>query len=274
MGSALRRWLLLTDDQRLLFVMAGVSFGVATACGGWLTMMPEADPVLGLHPAIKPAKFGAAIGVFLLSFGLLIPMLDATGLAKRRLTQVFVAAMIVEMTAIVGQAALGTTSHFNENTTFDYFVWTVMGSGILVATLGIAWAAWAATRRPLVGSDGTNLSPAMSLAWRAGLWLLLFSAASGASMGSLNTHSIGGLDGGPGLAITNWSTTHGDLRVSHFFSMHALQVLPAAAWMLTRVPLSRVASVAWVALGVLAYGTVCVGTFVQAQLGLPLLPLF
>jgi hypothetical protein len=55
-------------------------------------------------------------------------------------------------------------------------------------------------------------------------------------MGGRGRHTIGGDDGGPGRALTDWSTRHGDLRVSHFFALHALQILPLFALVVARLP--------------------------------------
>jgi hypothetical protein len=74
------------------------------------------------------------------------------------------------------------------------------------------------------------------------------------------SHSVGVEDGGPGLPITGWSTEGGDLRISHFLGVHALQLIPLLA--LGLILLARRYAVlrpegprtALVAIGATAYG--------------------
>ena len=78
-------------------------------------------------------------------------------------------------------------------------------------------------------------------------------------------HSLGGPDGGAGLPFLNWSREYGDLRVAHFFGIHALQVLPVTGYFL-----ARTRGQLFVAAG--TYLAFVLILYWQSLLGYPLIP--
>lgn len=179
--------------------------------------------------------------------------------------------MILEMLAIAIQAARGTTSHFNQTTPLDHAIWNVMGAAIVVASVAMLLAAIVghvasaprSARPPAAPRAGARLARRpVDLPALGGDRL-----HDGRSELALHRRSRRG----PGLPVVNWSTTHGDLRVSHFLSLHAWQLLPLLGWLVLRAPLGPRASVALVAVASIVLVGLCLGALAQARLGRPLL---
>ena len=84
-------------------------------------------------------------------------------------------------------------------------------------------------------------------------------------MGSRLNHSVGALNDNSNWFILGWSKTVGDLGVSHFIGMHALQVLPILSYyLLKNTKLTLVLSI--------LYGLLALLTLIQALNGRPLIP--
>ena len=89
-------------------------------------------------------------------------------------------------------------------------------------------------------------------------------------LASGNGHWVGGtLSDAGGIPLMGWSRTGGDLRVAHFFSLHAFQAVPLAGWLLTRSGPERGKVAVW---GIAAlYAAWVLFTFLQALSARPLI---
>jgi hypothetical protein len=214
--------------------------------------------VLGAPVWFKPLKFAISFVAYAGTLAWLLGRLRER--TMRTVGWVIVLASAVEMAIIVGQAARGVRSHFNDDTPFDAALFSVMG-----ATIVVLWLATLAVALRFLREPGPDR--AVATAVRSGLVVALIGLLEGFVMVALNGHAVGVPDGGPGLPLVGWSTTGGDLRIAHFVGMHALQGLPLLAAALaalrrfdggldehTRVRIVRIAAAAWTGLVVLLTG--------------------
>ncbi|WP_246235726.1 hypothetical protein [Streptomyces boluensis] len=182
---------------------------------------------------MKPFKFSVSFVAYCLSLAWLLAQIPP-GRARRVgrwAGTVVVLGGAVEMVVIVGQVIRGRRSHFNHATPLDDALYNVMALTVVVL--------WLATLLVAVLLLRARVADRVA-AWamRSGIVLALAGAAVGFLMTQpapgqvrevsdvVGAHSVGVPDGGPSMPLTGWSTIGGDLRIPHFFGMHALQVLP------------------------------------------------
>lgn len=246
--------------DRLLATVGTASLGLAALA--LVLAILDARTLGGVSVWLKPGKFGLSIGLYLWTMALILPLLPGprSRVVVRWLATI---SMLVELAAIYFQAARGVPSHFNIGDPFDALIFSAMGLGIAVNIAANTIAAVASFRA------APAVPPPLLWGVRLGLLVLLFGTLEGGVMIAHQSHTIGALDGGPGLPLVNWSTVAGDLRVAHFIGMHGFQALPLLGWLLRDVPPTRgVPPVVALALG---FAGVVAFTLLGALSGRPLL---
>lgn len=200
--------------------------------------------ITGAPAWLKPAKFAISTTLYCGTLAWLFRALDVWPRFLRAMAWVTSFVIVAEVVLIDIQAARGTTSHFNVSTTVDATLYAVMGTMIAVLWLASIGILVAAVRQKFENN-----------AWGWSVRLGLLIAVIGAAMGGLMTrpttdqlaemrqhhsvaavgaHTVGAADGGPGIPGVGWSTGHGDVRIPHFFGLHALQIIPLLGWLISR----------------------------------------
>jgi hypothetical protein len=221
--------------------------------------------LLGAPLWFKPLKFSLSIMLFAAALAWMLSRLP--GRAFRRTGWGIAVALGLEQVIIVGQAARGVRSHFNDDSAFDAALYSIMG-----ATITAAWLATVAIALRFLRERSADRPTASAV--RLGLLVGLAGMAVGFLISTNGGHAVGVPDGGPGLPFVGWSTTGGDLRIGHFVGMHALQLLPLVAAglaTLVRARLDETARVRIVQVAAAAYAGLVVLVTWQALRAQPLL---
>ncbi|MFB6813999.1 hypothetical protein ACFCV8_05595 [Streptomyces sp. NPDC056347] len=212
--------------------------GLAVIAAGGLFF--DDRTVLGEGVWLKPLKFAVSFALYTITLAWMTGRAERWRRTVRGIGTVTVALFVVpEISIITFQAVRGQRSHFNVSTVFNDVLVKAMG--------GAAYAGWAMTLllgvfllwqrrvdRPLAWSIPIGLF--VSLAGMSIGYLMTSPTAAqqrgldaGEHPATLGAHSVGVLDGGAGLPLTDWAADGGDLRISHFVGLHALQLLPLSA---------------------------------------------
>ncbi|MFF0225125.1 hypothetical protein [Streptomyces sp. NPDC004629] len=227
----------------LLLVVSGVVHLAVFAVDG--------GPWYGPVSWRKPVTFGLSFGATLIAITWVTSYLRIEARLRAVLLTVFAVDCVVEVGGITLQAWRRVPSHLDMETPFDTAVSMTLaiGGGVLVVLLTVF--AVAAFRHRPAGPPG--MAPAV----RAGFAVLLVALASGAAMiarGVVLTRT--------GHQVAAYHST-APLKPLHGVSLHAVLVLPALAWLLSRTPWSERArrrTVA-VAIGCYAAAVAAAGVF-------------
>lgn len=248
-------------EQRPLMISGLICLLLVPVFG--LLMIFDDTQILGINRWIKPVKFLTSITIFVWTIAVLLQYLKHFPRTSSFVSWSIVFILSVEMLIIIVQAARGTTSHFNIKTPLDGFLFGLMGILIVSNTILVAYLLF------LFFTSGIELPPTILWGIRLGILVFLLGSIEGGYMSSQLGHAVGVKDGGPGLPLVNWSTVAGDLRVAHFFGLHAIQAIPLFGYFANRFRLPAATPLTFLfAFGYLAFFSLL---FLQALKGQPFL---
>lgn len=206
-------------------------FGALAATFG---LFIDERSLMGVNVWVKPLKFFLSVGIYTLTVGYLITLYPYSNIKKHIIRNLVSFTLVLEMVIIALQAARGVQSHYNTSTAFDGFLFQSMGILIGVNVLIMVLFIIDTLRLRLLTSR------AMQNAILMGWIIVVFGSWAGGQMIAQMGHNVGIADGGEGLPLLNWSTVAGDLRVAHFFGLHAIQIIPLLAVGLNRTKIRGV----------------------------------
>ncbi len=229
-------------------------------------MLIDDRMLMGVNVWLKPFKFGISTGIYILTVGFMTTLYPFSVRKKNIINNLVSWTLFVEILIIAMQGARGVQSHYNQSNAVDGILFGFMGIFIAINVMIMVLF--------LIETIRLKMKVPNAVQWAIGLgWLIiLLGSWIGGQMISQMAHNVGVADGGAGLPVVNWSTVAGDLRVAHFFGIHAIQVLPLFAWFLYRnwktSSLNRIVAV-------LAFSLFYAGwvgfTFYQAKQAMPLI---
>ena len=212
--------------------------------------------VYGVNAWYKPFKFAFSTSLFAWSMAWYCYYLPDFNI--RIFNWLVIVLLGFEIFYIAFQASRGQLSHYNTSTPLYSVLFSLMALAASAVTLYTAYVGWLFFK-----SDFPALPHYYLWAIRLGIIIFVVFSFEGFAMGSRLSHSVGAMNDNSNWFILGWSKTVGDLRVSHFIGMHALQFLPLLSYyLLKNTKLTIGLSI--------MYGLLAVIMLIQALQGKPL----
>ncbi len=193
----------------------------------------------------KPTTFGISFGLTTITLAWIAGQLRISDRTGWLLLAPLALADTYEVGWVSVQRWRGVPSHFNFDTTLDLWLFLLGGAAIAVTVTVIVVVT-------VLAFTAMQAPASMALAIRAGLLILLIAQGVG---GWMIGHGVGPASDGQTVGLTTFGTA-GVMKVPHAVAIHAIQVLPALAWLLSlaaiderrRLSLVRAATAGYLAL--------------------------
>jgi hypothetical protein len=255
-GSLLDYWRQARPWQRLGYLVGAAL--ILTGLGHLVAWLLVGGAWAGPITFRKPTTFGISFGLTTITLAWVAGQLRISDRVGWLLLVPLALADTGEVVWVSVQRWRGVASHFNNDTTLDSMLFLLMGGG------AIAVAATIILIMTVLAFTAMRASPSVAVAIRAGLVILLVAQAVG---GWMIQHGLGPAEEGVTEGLTTFGAA-GVMKVPHAVAIHAIQVLPALAWLLSFAALSEQRRVGLVRVAALGYAALVVVSVLQTASGL------
>lgn len=217
---------------------------IITSVLGFIGMVADPRTVLNAPTWAKTTKFSISVVFYSATLLWMLTFIKGRPRLANFLGTAIGGILLFEMGAIILQGARAQAMHFNVSTPFDATLWGLMtitifvlyfinliGAGALlftrIADPALAWGLRLGFLVMVIGMTQGFLMPGPNDDQLARL-------QAGRKVDLIGAHTVGAPDGGPGLPLVGWSTTHGDLRIGHFVGLHGMQAIPVLGFLISR----------------------------------------
>jgi hypothetical protein len=206
----------------------------------------------------KPTTFGISFGLTTLTLAWIAGRLRISDWTGWLLLVSLAVADTAEVVWVSLQRWRGVAAHFNNDSTLDGMLFLLMGGGAIAVEAAVILV------MTVLAFTAMRAAPSMVVAIRGGLLILLVAQGVG---GWMIQHGLGPAEEGVTDGLTTFGAA-GVMKVPHAVAIHAIQVLPALAWLLSfaRLPEPRRLSLVWAA--TVGYVALVVVNLLQTAAGL------
>jgi hypothetical protein len=205
----------------------------------------------------KPTTFGVSFGLTTITLAWVTGRLGIADRTRWLLLGPLAAADSYEVVWVSVQRWRGVASHFNFDTRLDTRLFLLGGIAIAVTVAVILVLT-------VLAFTAVQALPSMALAIRAGLLILLVAQGVG---GWMIQHGVGPASDGATTGLTTFGPA-GVMKLPHAVAIHAIQVLPALAWLLSLATLAERRRTRLVAAATLGYVALLAVSLLQTAVGL------